>query len=78
MTVSRGKIVKNPDENCFDCGRHFDVLDYFICMNGEWQGHCMSCLEKLQGITKCSDEDHAELASRKYFLCHICGVELEK
>lgn len=46
--VIRGKIIHNPDEPCFDCGKECDVLDYFICMNGEWQGHCLDCLKKQQ------------------------------
>ena len=29
----------------FECDERFDVVEYYICVNGEWQGHCQPCLE---------------------------------
>lgn len=63
MPVVRGKIIHNPDEPCFDCGGDFDVLDYFICGNGEWQGHCLGCLEVVQNGTP---EEYMELIRKKH------------
>ena len=61
--VSRGKIVRNPDEPCFDCGKEVDSLDYFMCGNGEWQGHCLDCLEIIQNGTP---EAYREILKKRY------------
>ena len=45
---SRGVIVKNDDQYCFKCNNKKEILDYFMCMNGEVTGYCLPCLEILQ------------------------------
>ena len=47
------RLVLYPDELCFKCNGEFDVLEYYICGNGEYTGYCQSCLREMQGDRYC-------------------------